>query len=204
MTREVSRIAARLRSEGHKTYQITAMESGPLCSLGMVRGFLEFFEQAQRFNIQAGTLLVSSAGPTCAAFAWANKALGAGWNIAATAPNLWVTISSKEHILKNCPDLDRLLNLQVSVTENDFTCYDEFIDAGYQKASRELLIFIRGFLKATGILLDTSYVGKAAFAIRSLVARGELSNGPLVLWHTGGTPVIFNEHLWKTILEPVS
>lgn len=58
---------------------------------------------------------------------------------------------------------------------------------GYGKVSRELVDFINGFRKATGVALDPVYTGKMMYGILEGIRREELPEGSRILAiHTGG------------------
>ena len=65
---------------------------------------------------------------------------------------------------------------------------DDFLFGGYGKHSRELQEFVSQIARDTGILLDTTYSGKAFFGMVETIKEQKLT-GNILFWHTGG---IFN------------
>jgi 1-aminocyclopropane-1-carboxylate deaminase/D-cysteine desulfhydrase-like pyridoxal-dependent ACC family enzyme len=70
---------------------------------------------------------------------------------------------------------------------------DGFIGSGYAiptpggRAAMSLLA------RSEGILTDPVYTAKALDAVVKLASANELSDGPVVFWHTGGLPALFAE-----------
>lgn len=196
MTLAVTQVADEVAAAGGKPYQLTVPEMGPLCAVAMARGFLEFHQQTQKQAITPGTLFVSSAGPTAAGLAWANKALNAGWRIIAVAPIIWTTFTPDDYIVSAAAAIDAMLDTKVNVTTDDFTCRTDFIEGGYQQSTPALRRFVADFIRNTGLAIDLAYVGKTLFALNAL--RDELKHSTC-LWHTGGLPAIMHHSLWKDV-----
>lgn len=58
---------------------------------------------------------------------------------------------------------------------------------GYAKTKPELIHFIQGFVRQTGIMIEPTYTGKALFAMHDLIAKGNFEKGSRILFiHTGG------------------
>jgi D-cysteine desulfhydrase len=59
----------------------------------------------------------------------------------------------------------------------------------YGQMSDEQLVFLRDVVRATGLVLDPVYTGKALFGLARAVERGDVPRGARVLFvHTGGLP----------------
>jgi len=60
---------------------------------------------------------------------------------------------------------------------------------GMAKWNEELILFMQGFEKQHGILLDPIYTGKAMYGLYDLVTRSEFERGSTIVFvHTGGMP----------------
>jgi len=93
-------------------------------------------------------------------------------------------------------ELKAFLKLEKSVPSIAF--YDDWVGEGYGCASSELVAHVNDAAHS-GVLLDTTYTGKAWQGMYDLVKRGDISKGAKVLfWHTGG---IFNLLDQKNILD---
>ncbi|MCK4745811.1 MAG: pyridoxal-phosphate dependent enzyme [Bacteroidales bacterium] len=71
----------------------------------------------------------------------------------------------------------------------DIDFMDDFLFGGYGKASQELQDFVARVAGETGVILDTTYSGKAFFGMLQTMKRKRLT-GQVLFWHTGG---IFNQ-----------
>lgn len=102
-------------------------------------------------------------------------------------------------------EVERLLNLcPNTATPNPPSAIilDDYHHGGYAKWTPELVNFINGFKKETGIPLDPIYTGKAFFAAFELAKQGYFPEGAsIVLVHTGGLQGIagFNERFGHII-----
>lgn len=65
---------------------------------------------------------------------------------------------------------------------------DGFLFGGYGKSTQELQEFVLQIATDTGILLDTTYTGKAFYGMIETIKKQKLT-GKILFWHTGG---IFN------------
>lgn len=64
---------------------------------------------------------------------------------------------------------------------------DQWIAGGYEKADVKILDTIRLAGRTEGLILDSTYTGKAFTALIDMVESGEIDKGSRVLfWHTGG------------------
>lgn len=63
--------------------------------------------------------------------------------------------------------------------------YDDFLFGGYGQYSNELKNFTFEIAKRTGIILDTTYTGKAYYGMTELIKRNNLK-GNILFWNTGG------------------
>ncbi|MCB9185687.1 MAG: 1-aminocyclopropane-1-carboxylate deaminase/D-cysteine desulfhydrase [Flavobacteriales bacterium] len=69
----------------------------------------------------------------------------------------------------------------------NFQLITDYHFGGYAKMTPELLAFINGFQKRTGIPLDPIYTGKMIFGIYDMIQKGRFKKGTTILAiHTGG------------------
>ncbi len=72
--------------------------------------------------------------------------------------------------------------------EASFQLHTNYGFGGYAKTTPELLTFIKKFITATGILIDSVYTGKMLFAIYDLAKKDYfMPNSKILAIHTGGT-----------------
>lgn len=63
--------------------------------------------------------------------------------------------------------------------------YDDFLFGGYGQYNGELEKFTYDVAEKTGIILDTTYTGKAFYGMMELIRKNNLK-GNILFWHTGG------------------
>jgi len=68
---------------------------------------------------------------------------------------------------------------------------DGYLGDGYGVPSAAARDAIRHCARLEGLLLDPVYTAKAMAALLDHAASGESGAGPLLFWHTGGTPALF-------------
>ena len=68
--------------------------------------------------------------------------------------------------------------------------FDDYVGPGYSIPTPEMAEAVRVFARTEGILLDPVYTGRAFAGLLERARRGELT-GPVLFWHTGGSPAIF-------------
>ncbi|WP_340077848.1 1-aminocyclopropane-1-carboxylate deaminase/D-cysteine desulfhydrase [Leptobacterium sp. I13] len=70
---------------------------------------------------------------------------------------------------------------------NQWELIDYYHFGGYGKVCEELIVFINGFKKETGVSLDPVYTGKMLFGVLDLIKRGYFKEKTKILAvHTGG------------------
>ena len=62
---------------------------------------------------------------------------------------------------------------------------DDYLFGGYGKSSQDLHDFIVRVAKETGVILDTTYSGKAFYGMVETIKK-ERPGGNILFWHTGG------------------
>ena len=62
---------------------------------------------------------------------------------------------------------------------------DEFLFGGYGLSTPELNEFTELIAAGCGLILDTTYTGKAYYGMTEIMSK-EKPGGEVVFWHTGG------------------
>ena len=95
-------------------------------------------------------------------------------------------IKGKTAILQSMEELNDFLHRPINIPD-DIIFNDNFIGKGYEAVNSELLETIKWAAKTEGLLLDSTYTGKAFLGLKTLVENGFVkSNSNVVFWHTGG------------------
>lgn len=92
----------------------------------------------------------------------------------------------KKAVLESMIELNDFLNKPIDIPEDIFFD-DTWKGDGYESIYPELLETIHWAAITEGLILDSTYTGKAFHALRNYVSKGIIpKNSCVVFWHTGG------------------
>lgn len=80
--------------------------------------------------------------------------------------------------------LNRYLNKYYDFSNLKF--HEEFLLGGYGESSSEEMAIIRECLSHTGMIIDSTYVGKAFYGMHSVLSTGKYARKKILFWNTGG------------------
>jgi len=84
--------------------------------------------------------------------------------------------------------------LDISHKREEFWFETNYIGPGYARLSEGALAAVRFAARQEGVLLDTTYTGKAFAGLIDLVGKGRIRRGSTVVFiHTGGMPELFSK-----------
>ena len=185
----VDALAIAARAEGRRPFVIGVGGTGPIGAAGQVLAGLEVADQLTEAGVASATIVLPSAtGGTHAgvltglALAGPPPHVALGLAVAGPASELRPTIAAI---------LDGLAPLAGGrVAPDAVVLEDDQLGAGYGR--RTVAADEAAALLATteGILVDPIYTAKALAGLVARVRDGRLS-GPVVFWHAGGAPGIF-------------
>ena len=185
----VEAIAAAERAAGRRPYVIGVGGTGLIGASGQVLAGLEVAAQLNAAGIGDATIILPSATGGTQAGVLAGLALAApptrsvvGIAVAAPAVDLRPAIES---ILEGLGPLAR-----VRVPPDAIVLDDDQLGDGYGRPTAAADEAARLLARTEGILVDPIYTAKALAGLIARVRDGRLS-GPVVFWHAGGTPGIF-------------
>jgi 1-aminocyclopropane-1-carboxylate deaminase/D-cysteine desulfhydrase-like pyridoxal-dependent ACC family enzyme len=99
-----------------------------------------------------------------------------------------LTVEAERLLDETC----ELLQLQPP-SAAEFWLDDGFVGPGYARISAAGLAAVRLTARTEGVLLDTTYTGKALAGLIALIERGSIRPCSTVVFvHTGGTPELFS------------
>jgi D-cysteine desulfhydrase len=185
----VESIARDLRAAGRRPYVIGVGGTGPIGAAGPVLAGLELADQLAAAGIGAATVVLPSATGGTQAGLVAGLALAAppvrevvGIAVAAPSGELRPTILG---ILDGlAPLVGGVLNGDAVVLE------DDQLGPGYGRRTEAAGEAATLLARSEGILVDPIYTAKALAGLIARVRDGRLT-GPVVFWHAGGTPGLF-------------
>ncbi len=185
----VDRVAAGLRAAGRRPFVVGVGGSGPVGAAGQVLAGLEVVDQLTAAGIREATVILPSAtGGTQAGLLAA---------LALAAPPPWpvVGVAVSAPSLELRPAIAGLLDglgplTGVRPADEAILLDDDHLGDGYGRSSRAADDATRLLARTEGILVDPIYTAKALAGLIARVRDGRLT-GPVVFWHAGGTPGLF-------------
>jgi D-cysteine desulfhydrase family pyridoxal phosphate-dependent enzyme len=184
----VASVVGHVRADGRRPFVIDVGGSGSIGAAGQVLAGLEVAEQLAAASIGGATLVIPSATGGTHAGLLAGLALAAppahrvlGIAVAAPAVELKPKV---EGILEG---LVPLVGLRIA-SEIELT--DDQLGDGYGKPTEAALEATQLMARTEGILVDPIYTAKALAGLIARVRDGRL-RGPVVFWHAGGLPGLF-------------
>ncbi|HET9345665.1 MAG TPA: pyridoxal-phosphate dependent enzyme [Candidatus Limnocylindrales bacterium] len=184
----VQQVMLDLRRDGHQPFVVGVGGSGPVGAAGQVLAGLEALGQATAAGIEPVAIVLPSAtGGTHAGLLAGARLAGSeskivGIAVAAPSEELRPTIA---HLLVG---LEPLTGVSVDPAEIELS--DEERGPGYGIRTAAADAAAQLLARAEGIFVDPVYTAKA---LAGLVARARDGRvrGPVVFWHAGGTPALF-------------
>ena len=185
----VASIAAEVRAAGRRPFIVGVGGTGPIGASGQVLAGLETADQLRAAGIGEATLVLPSAtGGTHAGVLTGLTLAGPpdrhviGFAVASPTAELRPTIEAI---------LDGLVPLAGIRVRNDAIILDDDQRGiGYGRPTTAAADAARLLARTEGILVDPIYTAKALAGLVSGVRDRRLT-GPIVFWHAGGTPGIF-------------
>lgn len=74
----------------------------------------------------------------------------------------------------------------ISVNDYKFIVEDKFLCFGYEKFNDEIQEITNNSLMNYGVILDTTYTGKAFYGMEKIIKEKSLQNKKILFWYTGG------------------
>jgi D-cysteine desulfhydrase len=185
----VEQVAADLRAQGRHPFVIGVGGSSPIGAAGQVLAGLEVAAQLSGRGIgKAVVVLASATGGTHA---------GLLTGLARAAPpahgvvGLAVASPAAELRPKVRALLDGLAPLAgITVASDEIVLRDDQLGDGYGRPTAAADEATRLLARTEGILVDPVYTAKALAGLVARVRDGRLA-GPVVFWHAGGLPGLF-------------
>ena len=191
-------LAEELKAEGLKPYVVGGPHATALAAVGFTWCMAEIHRQQETLGVEADWIYAASAGGTQAGLVLGAKALGMKIKPFGVAPLSWD--NRIERIQQAANAAVAILDLDVSIDNNEVRNTDAFVGKGYGMLTPECADAIKLVAQTEGIFLDPVYSGKAMAGLIDHIERGQLTSDDTVIFlHTGGTPQLFvyNEELYS-------
>lgn len=192
-TAQMNELTAELRGKGHNPLVIPRGGQIPLGVAGWVRGAEEIVQQLKDQGIDAQYIvLATGGGATQAGLILGSKQLGFTLNVIGI--NIKKVEKSKaiNEVVTLTNETAKLLDLDISVTLEEVTIYNDYVGQGYAIPTKEGIEAIRLVAQTEGFFLDPVYTGKAMSGLIDLINKGYFTKKDTVLFiHTGGIAANF-------------
>jgi len=186
----VERVATDLRRAGKRPFVIGVGGSGAVGAAGQVLAGLEAFGQARDAGIEpAAIVLPSATGGTHAGLLSATRLAGSSARVIGIA----VAAPSDElapKVAALLADLTPLTGVDIDPAEIELSDVER--GPGYGVRTADADAAARLLARTEGIFVDPVYTAKALAGLVARVRDGRL-RGPIVFWHAGGTPALFED-----------
>ena len=190
----------RLRAAGERPFTIPMGGSTGLGAIGLARGYLELAGQLVEAGVEATKVVhASSSGGTSAGLEVGRALAGTGPAVAGVAVAKTPGVLEEEvAVLANAAAA--ILGLERTWSAADISLDHDHLGTAYGVPTAESSAAIRLLARTEGILADPVYSGKALAGLIDL-ARSGADPGPLVFWHTGGVPALFDPEYGLPLAE---
>jgi len=189
-----------LEEEGQHPYLIPAGGSTPVGALGLARGYLELAEQCAARDLTPELVVhATSSGGTQAGLEVGRAILGRGPRILGVAVAKAPGVLEVE-VAEIATDAARLAGMDRTWRQDEVAIDHSQRGDAYGASTAASQEAIRLLAHTEGILTDPVYSGKALAGLLDQ-ARQDRVRGPVVFWHTGGTPALFDSNLGSPLIE---
>jgi L-cysteate sulfo-lyase len=183
----------RLKKDGHRPYYMPLGGSVILGAAGYVNAMLEIMNQSQQIGVHFDYIIhCTGSGGTQAGLVIGAKALNSGCKIISVADD---SSPIEEHIAKVKPIIKEarsVLDLEIDITNEDLTIYNDFGGGGYGFISKEKIDAIKTFAEMEGIFIDPVYTAPAAATMIDMIKQKKFKKSENVLFlHSGGSAALF-------------
>ena len=195
MPKKMNELADELRSQGRNPLVIPAGAEVPLGTAGWVNAAEEISQQLkdQRIDVQY-VVLAHSGGGTQAGLVLGFKQLKLPLNVVGISV-MHKKSEAVNEVVTLVNETAKLVALDVAVTPDEITLYDDYIGKGYGIPTKECIEAIRLVAQTEGIFLDPVYTAKAMAGLIDLIGKGRFTAKDTVVFiHTGGLPSLFAYH----------
>lgn len=185
----------RLEAEGRVVYRAlqASEDDKTMHALPYLEAAFEFLDQLEASGIDAARIYICSLDTTHAGLLLGLRAAGSDIEVIGVSPyadGMWADRTAEEEVARLANEAAEMLGLETRIDPADVRTTFEFAGT-YGQVTEGGVHATRLFAQTEGLMLDPIYTMKAAAAMVSDHHTGDLPDGPVVFWHTGGTPAVF-------------
>ncbi len=192
MPKKMNELADEMRSKGRNPLVIPAGAEFPLGTAGWVNAAEEISQQLedQKIDVQY-VVLANGGGGTQAGLILGFKQLKLPLDVIGISV-LREKTEAINVVVGHANETATLLGLDVAITPDEVTLYDDYVGQGYGIPTKECIEAIRVVAQTEAIFLDPVYTGKAMAGLIDLINKGHFTKEDTVLFiHTGGVAADF-------------
>jgi 1-aminocyclopropane-1-carboxylate deaminase/D-cysteine desulfhydrase-like pyridoxal-dependent ACC family enzyme len=187
----IAQAANRFRAQGRKVYNWDRDLVRARAAVSYTLCMAELVEQLDGQSVVPAAIYVCSAGSTGAGLALGKAALGVQGPLLNMLPIHWPW-DEAEDMCRLANEAAELIDLPNRLTPGEIIVEDGFIGPGYGVPTPECMEAMALLARTEGILVESSYTGKALAGLIDHVRAGRYSpDQSIVFIHTGGTPSLF-------------
>ncbi len=192
----------KLIDAGKRPYLVPYGGSNGRGALGYTSAFLELQGQFRSQKIFPGSIVLASSSGATYAGLLAGK-LVTGDTIEIFGIEIDPDQKSDDqtrHIHSLISETLSLLGVSTKVDSGNpppVHLYGELKEAGYAVVTEEEKQVILQTARADALLLDPVYTARAMLGLHRLLTKKLLPEGPVLFWHTGGQPALFDQNLFS-------
>jgi len=192
LPRKMDELADELRSRGRNPLVIPLGASVPLGTAGWVNGAEEISQQLREQKIDTRhVILANGSGGTQAGLVLGFKYLKLPLNVIGISV-LNEKTEAINIVVTQVNETAKLLGLDVTITPDEVTVYDDYLGQGYGIPTKECIEAIRLVAQTEAIFLDPVYTGKGMAGLIALIDKGYFTKKETVLFiQTGGVAADF-------------
>jgi len=191
IARALADTVAATRDAGRAPYLIPLGCSSPLGAVGFAAAYRELVDQLDAEGVSAAEVWhASTSGGTQAGLILGRRLLGRGPVVRGVSAGV-VWRDPAAALARHATEAAVILEQPVEIVPADVALDTAWVGAGYGEPTAEGLEAIRLLARTEGILCDPVYSGKGLAGLVGAARAGRLG-GPVVFWHTGGVPVVFD------------
>ena len=185
----------RLEAEGRVVYRaLQASEADKtMHALPYLEAAFEFLDQIEAEGIDVARIYICSLDTTHAGLLLGLRAAGSDIEVIGVSPyadGMWADRTAEQEVARLANEAAEMLGLDITIDPADVRTTFEFAGT-YGQVTEGGVHATHLFARTEGLMLDPIYTMKAAAAMVSDHHTGDLPDGPIVFWHTGGTPAVF-------------
>ncbi len=196
LLKKMNELADELRSKGRNPLVILAGAEVPLGTAGWVNAAEEIGQQLKEQKIDAQyVVLALGGGGTQAGLVLGFKQLKLPLDVVGISVLYKKKSKAIDAVVTMVNETAKLLALDVAVTPDEVTVYDDYIGQDYGIITDDCIEAIRLVAQTEGVFLDPVYTGKAMAGLIDLIHKGQFTPKDTVVFvHTGGLPAVFAYH----------